>query len=232
MGGQLASEVAAAEEGPQCYLVTIEVDYEQPEFIKGFGNQADAEEFRAALEAYQQSKPAWPDDKGPQEEWVRVEKARDVWMDKHPGGRAAIGAERFGIIAVPFVPGAAEPVKMLDMESAPRDGTHILIKHVVSHYTDGGGRHRFKEYRPVGHKWAEFWFVDGEFKPWTGTDKVNQIGGGGEPIGWAPIPGEQAPTPRPVHLPSFDGYQAHIVRELQAAFVQACEKAGIKVETL
>lgn len=32
-----------------------------------------------------------------------------------------------------------------------------------------------------------------------------------------------------VELPAFDGYQAHIVRELQAAFVQACEKVNIKV---
>lgn len=41
-------------------------------------------------------------------------------------------------------------------------------------------------------------------------------------------------TPRPalavVDLPAFDGYQAHIVRELQAAFVQACEKVNIKVK--
>lgn len=35
-----------------------------------------------------------------------------------------------------------------------------------------------------------------------------------------------------VDLPAFDGYLPHIVRELQAVFVQECEKAGIKVRTL
>lgn len=45
------------------------------------------------------------------------------------------------------------------------------------------------------------------------------------------IPDAQAPEPLVVDLPTFDGYQAHIVRELQAAFVQACEKAAIKVRT-
>ena len=35
--------------------------------------------------------------------------------------------------------------------------------------------------------------------------------------------------PAPVAVPTFKGYQQHIVRELQAAFSQACEIAGIAV---
>lgn len=34
-----------------------------------------------------------------------------------------------------------------------------------------------------------------------------------------------------VAMPSFEGYQDHIVRELQAAFSQAVEAAGLKVES-
>ena len=232
MVAQQLSETATAQEEPQCYLVTLECDYERPEIIKGFESPTAAEAFRSELEAYQRAKPAWPDDAAQQNEWPRVEEAREAWRLAHPAGPGASNGDGFGIIAAPFVPCVREPSEIRGMESAPRDGTHILVKHVVSHYTDGNGRHRFKDYRPVGHKWAEFRFVDGDFRPWTGTDEVNQIGGGGEPIGWSPIPGAQEPTPRAVDLPQFDGYPAHIVRELQAAFVHACERAGIKVGTL
>lgn len=60
----------------QCYLVTVEVDYERPDIIKGFGCQADAEAFQGELEAYQRAKPAWPDDAASPDKWVRVGAAK------------------------------------------------------------------------------------------------------------------------------------------------------------
>jgi hypothetical protein len=176
------SDQAEKNASPQCYLVTIEVDYEQPEFIKGFGNQAEAEAFRAALEAYQRSKPAWPDNGAPQADWVRFEQDRETWMSEHPGGREAIGADRFGIIAVPFVPPVGEPVGMQDMETAPRDGTHILIKNEASLFDC-----KLREYQVVGSQWLECWFVDGKFQRWCGDDKTRSTGAV-DPLGWAPLP--------------------------------------------
>ena len=156
--------------------------------------------------------------------------------DKNLARGRAIDAWSTMLDAAPFVPPVSEPVGMQSMETAPRDGTHILVKYIVTHYVreprpSPFGGFGYGEYRPVGQAWAEYWFADGKFQVWSGTDKTRSINGGGEPIGWAPIPGDKAPEPHMVDLPAFDGYQAHIVRELQAAFVQACEKVNIKVKS-
>lgn len=195
---------------------------------------------------------------------------RDAEEGKH--ARREMAAELRNALAAPEPEPFTLPV-MQGMETAPRDGTHILVKYIVTHYIRetrpspfGGFGHG--EYRPVGHKWEEFLFVAGKFQAWSGTDGIRSIGGGGEPIGWAPLPDAQPashnpftnacahefadcppptpeddarlsaaldkifaqPAPAAVDLPAFDGYQAHIVRELQAAFVQACEKVNIKVK--
>ncbi|RUT30865.1 hypothetical protein WG29040_23285 [Pseudomonas sp. PAMC 29040] len=261
---------------PQCYLVTLEVDYEQPDIIKGFGGQAEAEAFRSNLEDYQRARPAWPDDGAPPDEWTRVEEAREAWLYAHPAGPGASGADRFGIIAAPFVPPISEQAEMQSMETAPRDGTRILIKNKASLFEC-----KLREYQVVGSQWLECWFVDGKFQRWCGDEKTRSTGAV-DPMGWAPLPDTQAPAPisrralesakltlastrylltkhcpnhhwmpsierdiksinealaampgpEMVDLPAFDGYQAHIVRELQAVFVQECEKAGIKVRKL
>lgn len=229
----------------KCFLVTCEVDYEQPDIIKGFGGQAEAEAFRSHLEDYQRARPAWPDDGAPPDEWARVEEAREAWLYAHPAGPGASGADRFGIIAAPFVPPISEQAGMQSMETAPRDGTRILIKNKASLF-----KSKLREYQVVGSQWLECWFVDGKFQCWCGDEKTLSTGDV-DPMGWAPLPDAQAPAPISrralesanealaampgsvmVDLPAFDGYQAHIVRELQAVFVQECEKAGIKVRTL
>lgn len=106
------------------------------------------------------------------------------------------GQNRYGGELVPLYRRAAELVGMQGMETAPRDGTHILVKYIVTHYVRERGRpgeYHFGEYRPVGHKWEEFWFVDGKFQTWSGTDSCRSINGGGEPIGWVPLPHDKTP---------------------------------------
>lgn len=124
------SEQIEEQTGPQCYLVTIEVDHEEPDIVRGFGCPDAAEAFRTELEAYQQAKPAWPADAFPLREWVRAEEAREAWLDAHPGGRRASGADRFGIIAAPFV------------AAAPGQGK-VKRTYLISYSFPGGGGRNF-----------------------------------------------------------------------------------------
>jgi hypothetical protein len=68
------------------------------------------------------------------------------------------------------------------MESAPRDGTRILIQQRVHHFSSA-----LHKYVPAGTQWIECRFVDGAFKEWCGNNRT-QSTGSIDPIAWAPLP--------------------------------------------
>lgn len=80
---------------------------------------------------------------------------------------------------------------MQSMESAPRDGTRILIKSNISHYLKGPPHYG---YQVVGTEWLECWYVDGKFIKWCGTE-TSRSTGSIDPLGWAPVPLNEAPRP-------------------------------------
>lgn len=73
------------------------------------------------------------------------------------------------------------------MDTAPTDGTRVLIHTEVHHYTRS---HRvpFSAWRKVGTQWLEARFKDGKWVEWCGNDKTNSTGTL-HPIEWAPLPG-------------------------------------------
>jgi hypothetical protein len=208
------SEQKEAAALPQCYLVTLEVEYEEPTIIKGFGILADAEAFQAELEAYQEARPEWPADDAPKEEWSSFPEAREAWLNAHPGGRRATGADKFCIVAVPFVP-QSEPVFAIPCRKFPNAAVSATAcrSDCPCGQSRVVGGYQTDEIKPAGHNPARATPYDSDAKPYDAT----------------------LPRPRnlylSVDLPAFDGYQAHIVRELQAAFVKACENVNIKVKS-
>lgn len=71
---------------------------------------------------------------------------------------------------------------MLDMRTAPRDGTRILIKCQTFGYVREMGR-----YTPSGTKWQECRFKDGKWVVWCGNART-QSTESVDPWGWAPSP--------------------------------------------
>lgn len=73
------------------------------------------------------------------------------------------------------------------METAPQDGTRILIKSGVYEWSLDKHRHRY--HRLVGSVWMECRFKDGRWAEWAGTENRMVCGGSINPLAWAPLPG-------------------------------------------
>ena len=71
---------------------------------------------------------------------------------------------------------------MNPMDTAPRDGSRILINAKVWHYD-----RRRNRYVEAGEQWVDCWFVDGKFIEWCGNPRTRSTSAI-DPIGWAPLP--------------------------------------------
>lgn len=68
------------------------------------------------------------------------------------------------------------------IETAPRDGTRILLLHTPMQYD------RRKGYAvPTGEKWEEAHYLNGYWKPWCGSLTI-QSTESLQPIGWRQLP--------------------------------------------
>lgn len=92
---------------------------------------------------------------------------------------------------------AVLPISILSMNSAPTDGTRILLKYVTFGFDSRAFKHK-----EDGTKWEEcYWdgayaapqkdfsIVYGAWRVWTGNIRSEQLGCISKPLGWVPVPG-------------------------------------------
>lgn len=72
------------------------------------------------------------------------------------------------------------------IETAPQDGTRVLIKSGVYDWARDRHGHRF--HKLVGSVWTECRFIDGRWHEWAGTENRTVYGGSINPLAWAPLP--------------------------------------------
>jgi hypothetical protein len=77
---------------------------------------------------------------------------------------------------------------MEPMETAPTDGTRVLIQAVCYGFVPN--RQGFRSHRAIGSRWVECRFKDGRWQEWVGTDN-RQSTATVTPLAWAPLPGVQ-----------------------------------------
>lgn len=75
---------------------------------------------------------------------------------------------------------------MLDMKSAPRDRTRVLIKHnVLLFHFD------YREYYVAGDCWQEMWFDGHDWQPWSGKYSTTSTACISDDsvhlLGWCPV---------------------------------------------
>lgn len=71
------------------------------------------------------------------------------------------------------------------MDSAPTDGTRILIHTEVHHYS--ADRYQICAWRMIGSQWLEARFLEGKWVEWCGNEKTKSTNVL-HPIEWAPLP--------------------------------------------
>lgn len=73
----------------------------------------------------------------------------------------------------------------MDMTTAPKDGTRILIKMHTWGYDSKLGH----QTRTGGTEISECWFHNDEWQLWCGNERTSSTGYV-DPIAWAPVPAE------------------------------------------
>ncbi len=73
------------------------------------------------------------------------------------------------------------------MNTAPTDGTRVLIKAVVTGYVPERRGSHFRVHKPIGSRWVECRYIDGAWQEWCGVED-RRVLGTIEPIEWAPLP--------------------------------------------
>lgn len=66
------------------------------------------------------------------------------------------------------------------METAPTDGTRVLVRDEVWHYVDG-------RWLKVGHQWVEAWHDGERWQEWCGTKRTKSTNSV-KPTAWAEKP--------------------------------------------
>ena len=93
------------------FIVIAGVEYEGSNAVKAFELRAEADAFRDACGAYQQTQPSTPelgDTPGNDVEWEEWAKADTVWRDAHPAGEDNTSSEYYLVQEIPFVKGKSE----------------------------------------------------------------------------------------------------------------------------
>lgn len=74
---------------------------------------------------------------------------------------------------------------MPEMQTAPTDGTRVLVKATVFGFVPD--RHGFRSHKPVGTRWVEGRYHDGRWQEWCGRAD-RQSTALIQPIEWAELP--------------------------------------------
>ncbi len=84
------------------HLVMATTDYETPNLLQAFLDEARAKQWHAELEAYHATHPGWWGDDATDAERDAAYERLDAWRKAHPGGEIAAGGMGFAIHPLPL----------------------------------------------------------------------------------------------------------------------------------